>query len=356
MGAVALAATSVQAQSWDEIVAKAKQEGTVVVYSNLVGDPTLKAVAQFTKVYGIKVDVLEEPLLKSANARARSRPQAAFWRRHFYASKRAGGVDRPRRQVLCFACADAEHKSAEERVQTRRAVRAGHEHSLRHSHQYECGEAGGRAEDMGRYTIRNGRARSSDDTRAIGGGYLIFATLNWPRSARRFMKSSRRTIPSSTGPCATIRAACGELPIYIPFIYTDIINLKGLPVKAIIPKEGSPYVTYGHVVNRNAPHPNAALVYIDYWMSEDVQMMWARTGMAIVRDGLAEKNTAEVRDMANTPLIGHDGYRPPERGPRAGEEIYSKTSHPMPQQFLRIAVHRTTIRRDPIRLRHPERQ
>ncbi len=35
-------------------------------------------------------------------------------------------------------------------------------------------------------------------------------------------------------------------------------GLKGLPVKAMIPPEGVPYVLYGNIMLKNAPHPNAA--------------------------------------------------------------------------------------------------
>ena len=54
------------------------------------------------------------------------------------------------------------------------------------------------------------------------------------------------------------RVARGEFPLYIPFSLQNYNNLKGLPVKPIVPAEGRPYVRFDLTMLKNAPHPNAA--------------------------------------------------------------------------------------------------
>ena len=318
---------AVQAQNWNEIVERAKKEGEVVVYSNLVGDPTLKAVvAQFTKIYGIKVNVLEG---RATEIRERTRTEQAAGRFLGDVTFTTSG------QGELIARGD---KSYVPHAPTPNVaqLRAPFKHdglfapvmTIAYGILINTNLVKPEDEPRNWADLANPRWKGkilSDDTRAIGGGYLMFfATLNAPALGRKFHEQLASNAPVFNRAMRdnTRRIGRGEFPIYMPFIYTDIANLKGLPVKYIIPGEGSPYVIYGHVVNRNAPHPNAALVYIDYWMSEEVQMMWARTGMGITRDGLADKIPQDVRAMANAPLLGTTDINRQNEGLALAKEIY----------------------------------
>ena len=325
--ATLMAASAAQAQSWNEIVDKAKKEGTVVVYSNLVGDPTLKAaVAQFTKIYGIKVDVLEG---RATEIRERTRTEQAAGRFLGDVTFTTNG------QGELIAREDKSYVNHEPTPNVK-GLKADFKHNglfapvmnIAYGILINTNIVKPEDEPKTWADLVDPKWKGkilSDDTRAIGGGYLMFfATLNSNALGKSFHEklALNELVFNRAMRDNTRRVGRGEFPVYIPFIYTDIANLKGLPVKAIIPKEGSPYVTYGHVVNRNAPHPNAALVYIDYWMSEEVQLMWARTGMAIVREGLADKIPAEVRDIANAPLLGTTDINRQNEGLALAKEIY----------------------------------
>lgn len=328
VGAALLAAGAAQAQSdWNAIVANAKKEGSVVVYSNLVGDPTLKAiVAQFTKTYGIKVDVLEG---RATEIRERTRTEQAAGRFLGDVTFTTSG------QGELIAREDKSYVKHEP-TPNAKTLRAPFKHdglfspvmTIAYGILVNTNMVKPEDEPKSWADLADPKWKGkilSDDTRAIGGGYLMFfATLNAPSLGKAFHEKLAQNdlIFNRAMRDNTRRVGRGELPIYIPFIYTDIINLKGLPVKSIIPKEGSPYVIYGNVVNRNAPHPNAALVYIDYWMSEEAQMMWARTGMGITRDGLAEKIPADVREIANAPLLGTTDIDRQNEGLALAKEIY----------------------------------
>lgn len=317
-----------QAQTdWNTIVANAKKEGSVVLYSNLVGDPTLKAiVAQFTKTYGIKVDVLEG---RATEIRERTRTEQAAGRFLGDVTFTTSG------QGELIAREDKSYVNHEP-TPNAKMLRAPFKHDglfspvmtiaygiLINTNMVKPGDEPTSWADLADPKWKG--KILSDDTRAIGGGYLMFfATLNASTLGKAFHEKLAQNdlIFNRAMRDNTRRVGRGELPIYIPFIYTDIINLKGLPVKSIIPKEGSPYVIYGNVVNRNAPHPNAALVYIDYWMSEEAQMLWARTGMGITRDGLADKIPEDVRAIANAPLLGTTDINRQNEGLALAKEIY----------------------------------
>ncbi len=53
------------------------------------------------------------------------------------------------------------------------------------------------------------------------------------------------------------RVARGEYPIYITQVFALASDLKGLPVKVIVPKEGAPYAQMDLALLKGAPHPNA---------------------------------------------------------------------------------------------------
>jgi iron(III) transport system substrate-binding protein len=78
-------------------------------------------------------------------------------------------------------------------------------------------------------------------------------------------------------------AARGKYPIAIgpSDVLTNEFIARGLPLKHLHPetlKEGT-YITAGNgtlVVVRNAPHPNALRVYVDYLLSPEGQLEWSK--------------------------------------------------------------------------------
>jgi ABC-type Fe3+ transport system substrate-binding protein len=74
------------------------------------------------------------------------------------------------------------------------------------------------------------------------------------------------------------RVARGEYPIWVPQVSVNIQGLKGLPVRVIMPKEGVAYVRLDQGMLKNAPHPNAARLFMNYYISEENQLMIASMG------------------------------------------------------------------------------
>ena len=65
------------------------------------------------------------------------------------------------------------------------------------------------------------------------------------------------------------RVARGEFPLYLPFSLQNYNNLKGLPIKPIVPAEGRPYVRFDLTMLKNAPHPNAARVFMNHYLEPE---------------------------------------------------------------------------------------
>ena len=61
---------------------------------------------------------------------------------------------------------------------------------------------------------------------------------------------------------------------------------------------------YATAAMKNAPHPNAARLYIDFSMSDEVQKIFAQDGFGIVRRGVLDKVTPEARAIAEVKLMG----------------------------------------------------
>jgi iron(III) transport system substrate-binding protein len=100
------------------------------------------------------------------------------------------------------------------------------------------------------------------------------------------------------------RVARGEYAVYIPQVFAFASDLKGLPVKVIVPKEGAPYAQMDFAVLKNAPHPNAARLFIQHFLDVDSQMLYANAWMLPVVAGAAEHANPEAQPFANAKLIG----------------------------------------------------
>jgi iron(III) transport system substrate-binding protein len=145
----------------------------------------------------------------------------------------------------------------------------------------------------------------SDDLRTLGGGGVLFSVLQdlygrafHEKLAQQDLKFSRE-IPANER-----RVARGEYPLYIPDSLTSLLELKGLPVKFIAPKEGLPYVGYDLALLKNAPHPNAARLLMEYYLGKTMQQNLARLGLLpTTADALTGVDPA-VAQIETTKLLG----------------------------------------------------
>jgi len=84
----------------------------------------------------------------------------------------------------------------------------------------------------------------------------------------------------------------------------DVRSLQGLPVRGIIPKEGANYVDVTLAELKNAPHPNATRVLINYFLSDDSQRLLSTYSGRGPTGILSDDVPAELRDLYEAPLLG----------------------------------------------------
>ena len=145
----------------------------------------------------------------------------------------------------------------------------------------------------------------SDDMRPLGSGNAMFSILQKNMDAEFNMKlAEQKPVFSRDMRNDARRVARGEYPIYIPQIFAFASDLKGLPVKIVIPKEGAPYARMDLAVLKNAPHPNAARLFIQHFLSVDAQLIYANAWMLPVAAGAAERADPEAQPFVNAKLIG----------------------------------------------------
>ena len=90
----------------------------------------------------------------------------------------------------------------------------------------------------------------------------------------------------------------------IPLIFAFSLALKGLPVQTIVPSEGAAYAEEVCSVLKNAPHPNAARLFINYFQSDEAQLIYGNAGMTPVVKDVGERTAPEVRAFATAKLLG----------------------------------------------------
>ncbi|MBN9081676.1 MAG: hypothetical protein BGP04_10960 [Rhizobiales bacterium 62-17] len=100
------------------------------------------------------------------------------------------------------------------------------------------------------------------------------------------------------------RIAMGEFSMLISEMLAFSKELKDLPVKMITPEPSSPYTPIDMSVIGNAPHPNAARLFINYFLSDPVQLAYAKAGMRPVVKGVIEQLSDADRKLLDVTLMG----------------------------------------------------
>jgi iron(III) transport system substrate-binding protein len=145
----------------------------------------------------------------------------------------------------------------------------------------------------------------SDDTRPIGGGQTMFYVLEKTFGTPFHEKLAQQNLVFSRDLRNDARrVARGEYPIYIPQMFAMASDIKALPVKALVMSEGVPYVPINFAQLKNAPHPNAARLFINYFLEQDSQLQYANAWMTTVVKGMAEKANADARPFVEPKLLG----------------------------------------------------
>jgi iron(III) transport system substrate-binding protein len=292
---------------WGKVVDAAKKEGHVVLYSAFVGLATHQQLKKdFQAAYGITVDILEA---RASEVRERIRIEQAAGR--FSADLSENGRTTTTLQIAQDHVFDpygplpslghlkTEFKSDDIRLPVFAIVYG----ILVNSRLVKPED-----EPKSWLDLADPRWKGkmlSDDFRALGGGGVLFYVL-YEQFGRDFLEKLakqdlkfNREIPANER-----RVARGEFPIYLPDSLTSIPELKGLPVKLLAPKEGLPYIGYDLALLRNAPHPNAARVLMEYYLGQKMQQSFANLGLLPVTSDTLAQVDPSIAELEKSKLLG----------------------------------------------------
>lgn len=298
--------SAVSAAGWDDVVAAAKREGSVVLYTTALGAPFNKTIAaEFQKKYGITVNILD---LRGSEVRERIRIEQTS--------------GRPLGDVVQLSPSSLSDMQGEGSLAPLGAVP--NEQNLHPPFERDAYSIPSQIYGFGIlvntnlvkpedepkswWDLTEAKWRGkilSDDFRAAGGGQTFFeaAYLGLGEDFHRKLAQQNLVFSRDLG-ASERRVGMGEYPIRIPQHLTTYLALKGLPVKFIAPTEGMAYVQFNSAVIKNAPHPNAALLLINHYLDASSQLIMANVGLGPVIKGVAEKADASVKGVIGSKLLG----------------------------------------------------
>jgi iron(III) transport system substrate-binding protein len=314
-----------QDKNWDAIVAAAKNEGKLLIYNGTNFPVVRKIAVEMQRVYGIQVDVLDG---RASEIRERIRIEQSTNRT--VASLSYSGFTTLYTQSQEGAFQDHGPLPNAKGVVPELASKG----------QIVLGSVGLFALMYNTSLVSPDQAPKSwhdltqpqwqgkilsDDFRAAGAGNVWFeATYNAFGREFHDKMAAQKPIFSRNFPDSERRVARGEYPIYIPFNVSEYASLRGLPIKAIVPSEGAAYVPLGASMLRDAPHPNAARVYLNFLLSEQGQTLLAGEGFRPAIPGFESKAPTEVAPLIVGKLLGTTTPGKLDETTKLATEIYKQ--------------------------------
>jgi iron(III) transport system substrate-binding protein len=145
----------------------------------------------------------------------------------------------------------------------------------------------------------------SDDPRALGAGQVWFE-VTYRTLGRGFHEkiAAHKPVISRVYAESNRRVARGEFPVYLPFNVSEYQSLKGLPVKAVIPEEGVPYVPFGAAMLKDAPHPSAGRLFMNWLLEPDQQLVFALEGFRPAAKDMGPRIPEDIRPLTQAKTMG----------------------------------------------------
>lgn len=306
--ALALCAALALAQDaaeWNKVIEAAKKEGKVVMYTSAIDGAHSEVLKTFTAKYGVQVEVLEA---RASEVRERIRSEQTAGRALGDLSLNGStttrlqldeGVFQPHGRLPNAGKVIAPF-STDGTLVPAYSWSIG---ILVNTNLVKPGEEPKAWADL-LHPRWKGKLLS-DDFRALGTGAVFFfvtteklgadfhhkLAANAPVFSRDILNDQRRV-------------ARGEYAAYVTMNMPNSLKLKGLPVRLILPSEGSPYVRFDLAMLKNAPHPNATRLLMNHFLEEESQLAYVRQGFGPTVGGAAAKAPEETRAMMAVKLLG----------------------------------------------------
>ena len=138
----------------------------------------------------------------------------------------------------------------------------------------------------------------ADDPRANGSGHVLFSASVEKLGVEFHQAMARQKVVFGRDiGVDQMRVARGEFPLRFPQSLANMRDLRGLPLKFIIPAEGLVYVRADVGVVSGSPHPNAAKLFVEYLLSPATQGVLASFGLIPVIHDAADSADPETREL-----------------------------------------------------------
>jgi iron(III) transport system substrate-binding protein len=309
---------------WKKVIDAARKEGKVSMYTGAVGSPALpKIAAAFEAKYGVRLDVLE---VRASELRERVRTEQA-------SGKVIGDVSHNGSTSTGLQLAEGTFQPHGPLPNLKRPVAPFAADDMRvpiyvipYGVLVNTDMVKPADEPRSWKDLLHPRWKGkilADDMRALGGG-AVFFMVTFQKLGKEFHDKLAEQQPHMNRELRGNypRVARGEYALYIPFTLPDVLDLKGLPVKAIAPTEGSPYVRFDGAIFKNAPHPSAARLLVDFFLGDEVQLIYANLGFVTVVGGLDARTSAEARAFTQTRLLGTTDFKLQDEMLKTAKQIY----------------------------------
>jgi iron(III) transport system substrate-binding protein len=313
-------------EGWDKVVAAAKSEGRVTFYSGLVGSPSTAAVAgAFEKATGIKTEYLD---LRISEIRERMRAEQIAGRiigdvltTSFNVTTSIENNEGSLQPLRAFPNRARSDVAIDNPAGTQAPV-----YILKYGILINTKLVAPADEPKSWTDLLDPKWSGkilADDPRALGGGFNAFVAQH-DKFGVDFLKklADQKLVFTRDLREAERRVARGEYPIYIPFLFNDFSSLKGLPVKAIVPSEGVAYVQFVASMVKNTTHPNAALIFINFLLSDEAQLIFAREGLGPVVNAVDAKVPDDLRPLVAAKPMGTSDWRREQKLLQLAKEIF----------------------------------
>ena len=289
----------------DDVIAAAKKEGKIVLYTSETAEPHRVVTKAFTAKYGIPVDILN---LRASELRERIRTEQAAGR--FIGDISLNGATTTALQ------------SAEGAFQPHGGIP--NNANLKEPFTDDGSRLPGYLRDIGilinTQLVKPGEVKSwhdlldpkwkgkilSDDYRTLGTGGSTLSVLIDAFGVDFARKLAEQNIVFSTTLAADMqRIARGEYAIHANQGFETVSRLRGLPIKLVVPEEGVSYVRFDLAVLKNAPHPNAARLLMNFYLEPESQTTYANQGNGIVTKNIdTSKVPDDIRPLVEAKLLG----------------------------------------------------
>lgn len=149
----------------------------------------------------------------------------------------------------------------------------------------------------------------ADDFRVLGNGNIYFEATSKLYGDAYSAAMAAQDIVFDRDPGADgRRVASGEFLIYMPLMASYFPRLAGLPLAFQFPEDGSPENIGGLAMLRGAPHPNAARLLMNYYLDPDWGVTCANEGRKSVTRLPEDKLGPFARQLLRVKLLGPSDY------------------------------------------------